>query len=55
MYDLAGFLVANPIDRFGVGNMAENLGPNSDVGLTILIQHDSAAMRTRLLSIELEA
>jgi hypothetical protein len=41
MYDLAGFLVGNPIDRFGIGNMAEELRPDSDGGLTILIQHES--------------
>ena len=41
MYDLAGFLVGNPIDRFGIGNMAENLQPDADGGLTVLIQHDS--------------
>jgi hypothetical protein len=41
MYDLAGFLVGNPINRFGIGNMAETLRPDPDGGLTILIQHDS--------------
>jgi hypothetical protein len=41
MYDLAGFLVGNPIDRFGIGNMAEKLRPDPDGGLTLLIQHDS--------------
>jgi hypothetical protein len=41
MYDLAGFLVSNPIDRFGIGNMAEELKPDPDGGLTLLIQHDS--------------
>jgi hypothetical protein len=41
MYDLAGFLVGNPIDRFGIGNMAEKLEPDADGGLTLLIQHDS--------------
>lgn len=41
MYDLAGFLVGNPIDRFGIGNMAETLDPDADGGLTLLIQHDS--------------
>jgi hypothetical protein len=37
----AGFLVSNPIDRFGIGNMAETLEPDADGGLTLLIQHDS--------------
>jgi hypothetical protein len=41
MYDLAGFLVGNPIDRFGIGNMAEVLDPDADGGLTLLIRHDS--------------
>jgi len=41
MYDLAGFLIGNPIDRFGIGNMAEKLPPDPDGGLTLLIQHDS--------------
>lgn len=41
MYDLAGFLIGNPIDRFGIGNMAEKLQPDADGGLTVLIQHES--------------
>jgi hypothetical protein len=41
MYDLAGFLVANPIKRYGIGNMAETLQPNADGSLTLSIQHDS--------------
>ncbi len=41
MYDLAGFLVSNPIDYFGIGNMVEKLQPDPDGGLTLLIQHDS--------------
>lgn len=41
MYDLEGFLVANPIDRFGIGNMAEKLQPDGDGTLTLLVQHDS--------------
>ncbi len=41
MYDLAGFLVGNPINRFGIGNMAEKLRPDPDGGLTLLIQHHS--------------
>ena len=40
MYDLAGFFVSNPIDRFGIGNMAERLQPDADGGLTVLVQHD---------------
>jgi len=41
MYDLEGFFVSNPANRFGVGNMAEKLQPDPDGGLTILIQRDS--------------
>ena len=41
MYDLAGFSIPNPIDRFGIGNMGEKLQPEPDGGLTVLIQHDS--------------
>jgi hypothetical protein len=41
MYDLAGFLVANPIDRFRIGDMAEKPRPDPDGGLTLLIQHHS--------------
>ena len=41
MYDMAGFLVGNPIDRFGIGNMAQNLRPDLDGGLTLLIRHES--------------
>lgn len=41
MYDLAGFLVGNPIERFGIGNMAEKLEPDSNGGLTLRIQYDS--------------
>lgn len=41
MYDLAGFLVGNPIDRFGIGDMAGKRRPDPDGGLTLLIQHVS--------------
>ena len=41
MYDLGGFFISNPIDRFGIGNMAEQLQPDADGGLTILIQQRS--------------
>jgi hypothetical protein len=41
MYDLEGFFVSNPANRFGIGNMAETLEPDADGGLTIVIQHDS--------------
>jgi hypothetical protein len=41
MYDLEGFFVSNPANRFGIGNMAERLQPDPDGGLTILIQRDS--------------
>ncbi|HKE43438.1 MAG TPA: DUF1214 domain-containing protein [Steroidobacteraceae bacterium] len=41
MYDIEGFFFNNPIDRYGIGNMAEELQPDPDGGLTILIQHES--------------
>jgi hypothetical protein len=41
MYDIEGFFFNNPIDRYGIGNMAEKLEPDSDGGLTIRIQKDS--------------
>ncbi|HKE84776.1 MAG TPA: DUF1214 domain-containing protein [Vicinamibacterales bacterium] len=41
MYDMEGFFFNNPINRYGIGNMAERLQPDADGGLTILIQHDS--------------
>jgi len=41
MYDIEGFFFNNPIDRYGIGNMAEKLQPDADGGLTILIQEDS--------------
>jgi hypothetical protein len=40
MYDLEGFFVNNPIDRYGIGNMAEHLHTEDDGGLTIHVQHD---------------
>ncbi|HEY1234762.1 MAG TPA: DUF1214 domain-containing protein [Candidatus Binatia bacterium] len=41
MYDIEGFFVSNPANRFGIGNMAEKLEPDADDGLTILIQNES--------------
>jgi hypothetical protein len=41
MYDLDGFLVGNPINRFALGNMAEKPQPDADGGLTLLIRHDT--------------
>jgi hypothetical protein len=41
MYDLDGFFVDNQIRRYGIGNMAEKLEPNSDGSLTIYIQNQS--------------
>jgi hypothetical protein len=41
MYDLEGFFTNNAIDRYGLGNMAENPVPDPDGGLTVFIQHDS--------------
>lgn len=35
MSDLEGFFVESPADRYGIGNMAEHLQPEPDVGLTI--------------------
>jgi hypothetical protein len=40
MYDIEGFFFNNPINRYGIGNMAEKLQPDADDGLTITIQHD---------------
>jgi len=41
MYDIEGFFTNNPINRYGIGNMAEKLQPDADGGLTLTIQHDS--------------
>jgi hypothetical protein len=41
MYDLEGFFVSNPANRFGIGNMAEKLESDADGGLTITIQSES--------------
>ena len=41
MYDIEGFFFNNPIDRYGIGNMAEKLEPDEDGGLTITIQRTS--------------
>jgi hypothetical protein len=41
IYDLEGFFISNPANRFGIGNMAEKLQSNSDGSLTLYIQHDS--------------
>ena len=41
MYDIEGFFFNNPINRYGIGNMAEKLQPDADGGLTIRIQQES--------------
>jgi hypothetical protein len=41
MYDIEGFFVSNPANRFGIGNMAEKLESDADGGLTIYIQNES--------------
>jgi hypothetical protein len=41
MYDIEGFFANNPINRYGIGNMAEKVQPDTDGGLTITIQHNS--------------
>jgi hypothetical protein len=41
MYDLNGFFVDNPIRRYGIGNMAEDLELNPDGSLTVYIQTNS--------------
>ena len=41
MYDIEGFFFNNPINRYGIGNMAEKLQPDADGGLTITIQRES--------------
>ena len=39
MYDIEGFFTNNPINRYGIRNMAEKLQADPDGGLTIAIQH----------------
>ncbi len=41
MYDLDGFLVANPIKRYGIGNMNTDLDVNQDGSITIFVQQKS--------------
>lgn len=41
LYDLDGYFTANPIKRYGIGNMAEKLEADPDGSLTLYIQHDS--------------
>ncbi len=41
MYDLDGFLVANPIKRYGIGNMNTDLDVNEDGSITIFVQRES--------------
>ena len=41
MYGIEGFFTDNPINRYGIGDMAEKLQPDADGGLTITIQRDS--------------
>jgi hypothetical protein len=41
MYDDEGFFTHNPIDRYGIGNMAEQLDVDPDGSLAVTIQHDS--------------
>ena len=41
LYDMDGFLVANPIKRYGIGNMNTNLVVNKDGSITIFVQHKS--------------
>jgi hypothetical protein len=44
MYDLPGFyLVANPIDRYSIGDRTRGLQRDADGSLTIVIQHDRPA------------
>jgi hypothetical protein len=40
MYDDEGFFTHNPIDRYGIGNMAEQPAVDPDGTLTVTIQHD---------------
>jgi hypothetical protein len=52
IYDLEGFFVNNVADRYGIGNMAEDLALDPGGGLTIRIQHqqpDTAEDRTNWL------
>ena len=41
MYDIEGFFTNNPINRYGIGNMAEKLETDADGSVTITIQRDS--------------
>jgi hypothetical protein len=41
MYDPNGFFIRNPINRFGIGNMAEKLATDSQGDLAIFIQNES--------------
>ena len=44
MYDLPDFyLVANPIDRYSIGDRTAGLRRDSDGSLTIVIQHEEPA------------
>src|SRR5215475_103148 len=49
MYDDEGFFTDNPIHRYGIGNMAEQLDLHADGSLTIAIQHDSPGQETNWL------
>ena len=44
MYDMEGFFVDNPLQRYGIGNMAEKPELNGDGSLTIFLQNDSPGM-----------
>jgi hypothetical protein len=41
LYDMDGYLAANPIKRYGVGNMAEELTVAADGSVTVYVQHES--------------
>ncbi len=41
LYDMDGYLAANPIKRYGVGNMAEELSVAADGSVTVYVQHES--------------
>jgi hypothetical protein len=44
MYDLPDFyLVANPIDRYSIGDRTPGLRRDNDGSLTIVIQHEQPA------------